>query len=175
MGKYVVHGLAANERAVRTTRVTAWDLFGEWILGILFCWLLLIPTVYAIAATVRWAHTELVLTNRRVVRKTGVFNVETKDIPLHQILNVNVKINLLGRILNYGTITIATAAQTYTLERIRGAELFKEAVLSEMERSKDEASLRAAQNMAMAMYTYQPPKSKDTYKKTKNKTKKKSK
>lgn len=175
MGKYVVHSLAANERAVRTTRVTAWDLFGEWVLGILFCWLLFIPTIYAIAATVRWAHTELVLTNRRVVRKTGVFNVETKDIPLHQILNVNIKINLLGRILNYGTITIATAAQTYTLERIRSVELFKEAILSEMERSKDEASLRAAQNMATAMYTYQQPKPKNTYKNSNKKAKKKSK
>lgn len=167
MGKYVVHSLAANEHAVRTTRITAWDLFGEWALGILFCWLLFIPTIYAIAATVRWTHTELVLTNRRVVRKAGVFNVETKDIPLTQILNVNIKMHLLGRILNYGTITIATAAQTYTLERVRGAELFKEAILSEMEKSKNEASLRAAQNIAAAMYNYQPPVSKATYKKAK--------
>ena len=69
--------------------------------------------VVAIAAlywTIRgWFHrltTETDVTDRRVVHKTGFINRRTFEIALDKIESVDVDQTILGRILNYGDVTI---------------------------------------------------------------------
>ena len=91
MSRYVENHLYDNELIVEVARRDRWALVGKWILGILFCWLLLIPLIIAIVASVKYAHTEFILTNKRLVRKSGVIHRRAFDVPLNKILNVSGK------------------------------------------------------------------------------------
>ena len=53
----------------------------------------------------QWA-TEIVVTNRRVVYKTGFISRYTTEMNMEKIESVVVNQNLLGRILGYGTISV---------------------------------------------------------------------
>ena len=61
--------------------------------------LLIIPTI-------RQATSEFVITNKRIIIKTGFISRKTLEMNLNKIESVNVDQGILGRILGYGTITI---------------------------------------------------------------------
>jgi membrane protein YdbS with pleckstrin-like domain len=53
--------------------------------------------------------TEIAITDRRVMSKTGLLRTEVKVTPLDKVNNVNVQQSLLGNMLDYGNIEITTA------------------------------------------------------------------
>jgi len=76
--------------------------------------------VIALAAlywTVRaWFHrltTETDVTNRRVVHKTGFIRRRTFEIALDKVESVDVNQTIMGRILNYGDVTIKGVGEGY--------------------------------------------------------------
>jgi uncharacterized membrane protein YdbT with pleckstrin-like domain len=52
------------------------------------------------------ALSEFVITNRRIIIKTGFIARSTFEMNLSKIESVNVEQTAMGRILNYGSITI---------------------------------------------------------------------
>jgi uncharacterized membrane protein YdbT with pleckstrin-like domain len=77
----------------------------------LLCWAAAaILAVVALYLTVKaWFHrwtTETDVTDRRVVHKTGFIKRSTFEIALDKIESVDVDQSILGRILNYGDVTI---------------------------------------------------------------------
>ena len=78
---------------------------------IVVCWALAaIIAVVALYRTVTaWFHrwtTETDVTNLRVVHKTGFIQRRTFEMALDKIESVDVDQSILGRILNYGDVTI---------------------------------------------------------------------
>jgi uncharacterized membrane protein YdbT with pleckstrin-like domain len=78
---------------------------------VLACWAM--AAVIAIAALywtmTGWFHrltTETDVTDRRVVHKTGFIKRRTFEIALDKIESVDVDQTILGRVLNYGNVTI---------------------------------------------------------------------
>jgi membrane protein YdbS with pleckstrin-like domain len=136
IGKWLLAVLAiVVEIAVAVVMVVLnWPMVLQIILDAVLFVLMLIPLSRAVVATIIQTHTELVVTNRRVVNKTGVFRINTQDIPLKMVINVDIDQSFLGRILNYGDITISTAAKTYTLVHIKHADYFRDAIISELEK-----------------------------------------
>src|ERR1700737_122503 len=65
-------------------------------LGLLFRWL-------------RAEADEFVVTNRRVIRKVGIFAREIEQAPLEKIQDITVDQGMMGRMLGWGTVTIETA------------------------------------------------------------------
>jgi hypothetical protein len=61
-------------------------------------------------AILEWVSRLYVLTNRRVMRIRGVFNVELFECPLGRLQNTYATFSLLERITRTGTITFQTAA-----------------------------------------------------------------
>jgi uncharacterized membrane protein YdbT with pleckstrin-like domain len=170
-----------GEHPVMATHITWWLLVGKWLLAILAIivevvlgvvmavlkWpsvlqlildialfiVMLIPLIKAIVATVIQTHIELVVTNRRVVKKSGVFNIRTQDIPLKMVINVDIDQTLDGRALGYGDITISTAAKTYTMLHIKSADLFRDAIIEEMEKYEVDHYALQAQALSRVMNT----------------------
>jgi uncharacterized membrane protein YdbT with pleckstrin-like domain len=78
---------------------------------VLACWAAAaVVAIVALYWTVRgWFHrltTETDVTDRRVVHKTGFIKRRTFEIALDKIESVDVDQTILGRILNYGDVTI---------------------------------------------------------------------
>jgi uncharacterized membrane protein YdbT with pleckstrin-like domain len=53
----------------------------------------------------RWT-TEIAVTNRRVISKTGFISRKTNEMQMDKVESVEVDQSVLGRILNYGTVTV---------------------------------------------------------------------
>jgi uncharacterized membrane protein YdbT with pleckstrin-like domain len=78
---------------------------------VLVCWAgAAVVAVVALYLTVRaWFHrwtTETDVTNMRVVHKTGFIQRRTFEMALDKIESVDVNQSILGRMLNYGDVTI---------------------------------------------------------------------
>ena len=59
-----------------------------------------------LGALIRQATTELVLTDRRVIYKTGLFQRHTMEMNRSKVETVGVDQSVLGRLLNYGTVIV---------------------------------------------------------------------
>lgn len=148
---YVEKNLSKNEVIVKMADRNALFLIGTWIKGILLCWLLFIPLIKAIAATIRFLKVELAITNKRVVGKVGVFNTKTLDAPLNKIQNVAENQKFFGKIFNYSTITISTAAGTFEFDCIKSGAKFKNMILAQVDQYEEDRIKQQANEMAQAM------------------------
>ena len=151
MGKYVENNLGKNETIVKKANLTPLFLVGAWIKGILFCWLLLIPFFKAIGATIQFCNTELAITNKRVVGKVGVANTKALDAPLNKVQNVSVAQPLLGKIFNYGTVQIDTAAGKFLFPGIAAPDAFKGMLMGQIDQYEEDRVKQQAAEMANAM------------------------
>jgi uncharacterized membrane protein YdbT with pleckstrin-like domain len=95
MGTYVNNHLIRDESVVLETNYH-WVIFISW-LGLFT--LLLGPAI------IRWSS-EFVITNRRIIIKTGFISRNTFEMNLSKIESVNVDQSFMGRILGYGSMTI---------------------------------------------------------------------
>jgi uncharacterized membrane protein YdbT with pleckstrin-like domain len=65
-----------------------------------------IGLISAIGVVIRRLTTELVLTDRRVIYKTGIFRRHTMEMNRSKVETVGVDQSILGRLLNYGTVIV---------------------------------------------------------------------
>lgn len=151
MAKYVERNLYENEVVVEKADRDAWGLIGWWILGVLFCWVLFIPLINAIVKTVKYTHTELVLTNKRIIRKTGVFRKKVFDAPLRKIQGVYVIAGFWGRIFNVASIRIITM-NGIIIDNIADADDFKCTILGQLDMFESDSLSRQAEWTATAMH-----------------------
>jgi uncharacterized membrane protein YdbT with pleckstrin-like domain len=78
------------------------------IIGIAF--LLWIPM--ALVPAIRWRFTLFVLTNERVITRTGVIAKHSKEIPLETINDVTFRQGILERMIGAGDLTIESAGES---------------------------------------------------------------
>jgi len=151
MAKYVDSHLNKNEVIVAKAKLNGLMLLAAWLKGILLCWLLFIPTIKAIAATISFCHIELAITNKRVIGKIGVFKTKTLDAPLNKIQNTSTESKFFGKIFNYGTVKINTAAGEYDFIGVKNVESFKGMIMNQIEEYEEQRLKDQANQMATAM------------------------
>ena len=116
MGSYVNGHLIKDESVVHETKLH-WVIFFTWKS-------ILTLTIYAWMK--RWLS-EFVITNRRIVIKEGFIARRTFEMNLSKIETVNVDQTVMGRILNYGSITIiGTGGTTETFHNISRPMIFRQ-------------------------------------------------
>jgi uncharacterized membrane protein YdbT with pleckstrin-like domain len=129
MGRYIDDILQPGEKVLYSTNahwIFYWPAIAAWIVAaillvlsratvtdsiVLFC--LSGSAVVALAALywsfTAWFHrwtTETDVTNLRVVHKSGFIKRRTFEMSLDKVESVDVNQSILGRILNYGNVTI---------------------------------------------------------------------
>jgi uncharacterized membrane protein YdbT with pleckstrin-like domain len=129
MGRYIDQILQPGEKVLYSTNahwIFFWPAIGGWILAgallvlsgmvpagaaALVCLsLAVISAIFALYQTVTaWFHrwtTETDVTNLRVVHKTGFITRQTFEMSLDKIESVDVDQSILGRIFDYGNVTV---------------------------------------------------------------------
>jgi uncharacterized membrane protein YdbT with pleckstrin-like domain len=129
MGRYIDDILQPGEKVLYSTNAH-WVFYlpaiAAWIVALVLyiiarntagpgletMWLVLAAAaalVAAIATAKAWFHvwtTETDVTNLRVVHKTGFIKRRTFEMSLDKVESVDVNQSILGRILNYGDVTV---------------------------------------------------------------------
>lgn len=72
---------------------------------------LLFPLATMIRDILIWSNHILVVTNRRIMQVTGIFNKNVIDSSLEKVNDVKMKQTALGRMFNFGDIEILTASE----------------------------------------------------------------
>ena len=65
-----------------------------------------------------WRTDQLIVTDQRVIRTSGVFTTTVDAVSLDQVTDSTYHRSLIGHVLNYGTIRVGSAGQNQSLERI---------------------------------------------------------
>ena len=95
--------------------------------------------------------TELALTNKSVIGKTGMIKSKSLNAPLNKIQNVSVSSGFLGKIFKWGKIAVTTAGGEVKFACIKNAEQFKTAIFNQMDIFEEEKTKAQAAQMAAAM------------------------
>ena len=93
------NGVPSNTDTIITSLICIWS----WpIIGL----------ITIIIAILIYLTTEFALTNKRVIAKVGILNQHSLEIMNNKIESIGVSRTILGRILNYGTITVVGSGGT---------------------------------------------------------------
>ena len=114
------------------------DLFSEdtWFgqLGALLTLFTLLGGIVVVFVRWWWWRTqEFLVTNRRLVLAWGVLNKSSSDSSLEKINDAQLEISVLGRLLDYGTLKVMTAAPmagSDYLDRLWHAKDFKKVMMT---------------------------------------------
>lgn len=107
---YIQQTLAKEESLLATGKISKWSLFHIYCAAVIFgvsiiC--LPISGLLLLYAYLKISSTEMGITNKRVIRKSGVIMRDTAEIRLSKIESVSVKQGMLGRMFGYGDVVIA--------------------------------------------------------------------
>ena len=109
---YIDESLSAGEEIT--------GLFEQhWVVRIpMVLWLLLVITFpLAIYEYLRVRHTELGVTNKRVISKTGIISRKSEEMKLTSIETVEIDQSILSRMLGYGNIKVSGRGSSDVLFR----------------------------------------------------------
>jgi uncharacterized membrane protein YdbT with pleckstrin-like domain len=100
---YIDDSLIEGETLILRARVSWWSQFGLVLLGIVTL-VVVVGLVFLAMAWIRVHSTEIAITNRRVIFKTGIVKRHTVEINLEKVESLRVEQGLWGRLLNFGSI-----------------------------------------------------------------------
>ena len=116
--------------------------------------LVLVPMIGMVSDILVWRNKAYVVTNRRVIQISGVFNKDVVDSSLEKVNDVKMSQSFLGRLFGYGDIEILTASElgVNLFHEINQPVEFKTAMLNAKERMGfDEmgAAVRATEDIPL--------------------------
>jgi len=137
---YVDSVLAPGERIVHSAAISHWKFAGSYLVGGFFIAAggallfvarnnadvppataavpFVIGVIVILVALIRRASTELALTDRRIIAKFGFISRNTVEMNLGKVESLHVNQSLLGRMLNFGDVTVVGTGSS--LEPLRG-------------------------------------------------------
>lgn len=157
---YIARELADGERIVVLGRMSWWTILPQTLLmaavliaaiaaasaasalGSIF-WMTVVPLVAVVwlvmvaGRVFRILTTEIAITDRRVMSKSGFIATDVKVTPLSKVNNVNVKQSVLGNFLDYGDIEVTTAtadeSDNHFVQSLAHADAFRNTLTSSPE------------------------------------------
>lgn len=147
---YIRKNLNPNENVVHLSKLH-WIVFIKplflWIIGVAMAtsstedtailgWMIvvLIAIPYSISIAITHKTSEFGVTDRRVIAKVGFVRRTSLETLLQKVEGIDVNQGIIGRLLNYGSITVrGTGGSNKSIKRIRAPLLLRRAVYDQIE------------------------------------------
>ena len=107
MSSYVDNVLIKDEAVLYRGRRSLWSFFWLIVLGLLLLPVFGLGLLLWIAVWIIYISTELAITNKRIIAKSGLIERKTMEMFLEKVESIQVDQGLLGRIFDFGSITIS--------------------------------------------------------------------
>ncbi|UZF16157.1 PH domain-containing protein [Ralstonia pseudosolanacearum] len=133
MGAFVNGSLIRGEEVQEVANITWLSQFWYLVLGVLS-----LPFGFGvfllIVAVINVTSTELAVTNKKLIGKTGFIRRTSIDIPLQKIESLNVNQGIVGRMLGYGRISVrGTGGNQVSIPFIKNPLEFRKTVMNIMD------------------------------------------
>ena len=76
------------------------------------------------------ATSVLAFTNKRIISKKGLINIQEIDSPIDKINDFDIRQSILGRIFNYSKVIIKTSSSLYFFDYVKDASKFKNMLIT---------------------------------------------
>ena len=106
MASYVESNLLSGETVVYRAKISLWSIGHLIFFGVILLAAFGLGIVFLLWAFIRYKTTEFAVTDKRVIAKTGLISRNTVELFLDKVESLHVEQSVLGRLLNFGTITI---------------------------------------------------------------------
>ena len=142
---WIVPGLAVAVPVALQIASWIWVGTGTWAwLNYLTFGLIVAGVLYFLVQFIRIRATEIAVTDRRFIRKTGWIGRDTAEIELRSIEEVGLKQTVWGRILGYGTLTVrGTGAGIVVSPGIDDPKIFQRAIQTAQEKLRVRLGVQA--------------------------------
>ena len=107
MASYIDQVLINDEQVIYRARLSKWSLWPQILFGALLLPLFGAGLLLWLWAWILYATTELAVTNKRVIAKTGMIERRTNEMFLEKIESIQVDQSILGRLFNFGSVVIS--------------------------------------------------------------------
>lgn len=84
----------------------------DWATYAIFIGAAILLVWWVVTPVIRWATSQYVVTNRRVIVRTGIVARQGRDMPLQRINDVHFKYGVIDRILGCGNLIVESAGET---------------------------------------------------------------
>lgn len=121
--------------------------------------ILLVLSLYMAWRVQVWAHTNLVLTDQRLIYQTGVFTRQSREIPLAKINDVSFMQMVLARMLGMGDLVVESASESgpFAYFNVPDPERLKMQILEHIRHSHVHGERAAIEKeVAIAVEKHQP-------------------
>lgn len=126
MASYIDNNLMKDEQVLHSGKISLWSLVGYIIAGIILLPAMGIGLLFFLAAYLKYISTELAVTNKRVIAKTGFISRNTIEMNLTKVESMQVDQSIFGRMLNFGSLRInGTGASNAPITGIRAPLEFR--------------------------------------------------
>ena len=106
MGLFIENSLIPGEKIEFKANITWLSQLPLFIFALILIKTIVIPILFVTIAIINMLTTELVVTNKKVIGKTGFIRRVSIDLPLNRIESINIHQGIIGRILGYGKVAI---------------------------------------------------------------------
>ncbi len=135
MSFYINRILIDGEQVIYRARLSMWSHSALVLVGIVLLPALGIGLLLLLWAWLICRMTELAITDRRIISKSGIIRRSIMELRLEKIESIKVDQGIMGRILNFGSITIAgTGGDKTPIERIANPLQFQKHFMSAVAR-----------------------------------------
>lgn len=121
-------------------------LLGSFLNGIT-----IIGIIWLIIRYIGYKNNDLILTNKRVFGKCGLISTTQMQSPLSKIDSVSFTNGLVGKLIGYGTVEVATTSSHFKFRFIRDGQTFYNDIFNQLEISQKEKRIEDAQAIADAI------------------------
>jgi len=84
----------------------------DWLRYIVLAIALVALVRWVVTPLIRWATSQYVVTNRRVIVRTGIVARQGRDMPLQRINDVHFDVGIIDRMLGCGDLIVESAGET---------------------------------------------------------------
>ncbi|MDR2625990.1 MAG: PH domain-containing protein [Zoogloeaceae bacterium] len=106
MGSHVRNSLISGERIESEAQISWMSQFWYFLFAILTIPTIVLPILLLGIAAINVLTTELAVTNKKMIGKTGFIRRVSIDIPLTKLESINVDQGIIGRIFNFGSVAV---------------------------------------------------------------------
>jgi uncharacterized membrane protein YdbT with pleckstrin-like domain len=107
MSSYVDQVLIKDETVIYRGHLSVWSFFWWILIGLLLLAVVGLGLLIWLAAWLKYRSTELAVTNKRIITKSGLIQRNTTEMFLEKVESIQVDQGILGRIFDFGSITIS--------------------------------------------------------------------
>ena len=100
--------------------------------------IMVVCLIWLIIRLIGYITNDLILTNKRVFGKCGLISTTQMQSPLNKIDSVSYSNGLMGKLIGYGTVKIATPSTTFKFRFIRDGQSLYNDIFNQLEASEVE-------------------------------------